>query len=82
MYVREDGRMFFKGKKKKEKKTYKIAYDNLAIPEIHIPVKKKEPKEDEQKKPEKAITYDTVAIPEIHVLHEEKNENQEEPEKE
>lgn len=43
---------------------YNLAYDNLAIPEVHIG-KKEEEKENDDIKP--SVSYDSLAIPEIHV---------------
>ena len=60
---------FFKEKKEKkarEKHTYDLEIDNLAVPEIHTHkpgTEKKESPEEEQP----SVTYDTVAIPEIHI---------------
>lgn len=43
---------------------YNLAYDNLAIPEVHIG-KKNEEKENDDIKP--SVSYDALAIPEIHI---------------
>lgn len=43
---------------------YRIAYDNLAIPEIHTGHAEAKP---EEAPSQESVTYDTVAVPEIHI---------------
>ena len=52
------------GRKKKEKASYKVESENLAIPEVHIG---DVPEEAPESDPEENITYENVAIPEIHI---------------
>lgn len=57
---------FMKKKMKKDSESgYKISYENVAVPEVHI----KKNEEDEGENDNAAgISYDGVAIPEIHVI--------------
>ena len=56
--------MFGFKKKKEEDHAYDLAYDNLAVPEIHT---HKIRGSEEENDTESGITYDSVAIPEIHI---------------
>ena len=66
----EGGFMLFGRKKKeKEKTSYKVESENLAIPEVHIGETNEEEPEPER---EENITYENVAIPEIHIYRKKK----------
>ena len=61
-------------KEKKEKSKFNLAFDNLAIPEVHIGgiahgsgnVEYKHPDEDGEPEDE-VVTFADVAIPEVHI---------------
>ncbi len=50
--------------KKSKHHEYNLAFDNLAIPEVHTGKKKSDDSEADSKP---SINYDSVAIPEIHI---------------
>ena len=56
------------GRKKKGKGAeYKVASENLAVPEIHTGEVDHNDDTDKEKH-EESITYENVAIPEIHIV--------------
>ena len=57
--------LFGRKKKEKEKTSYKVESENLAIPEVHIGETHEE--ETEPEREIENITYENVAIPEIHI---------------
>ncbi len=59
------------GRNKKEKTSYKVESENLAIPEVHIGETHEEEPEPEREEKEN-ITYENVAIPEIHIYRKKK----------
>ena len=61
--------LFGRKKKEKEKTSYKVESENLAIPEFHIGETNEEEPEPER---EENITYENVAIPEIHIYRKKK----------
>lgn len=58
-------RKFFKAQKiNHQKSKYDVAFDNVAIPEVHT---HKAGKATEPKQKHNLVNYDNVAIPEVHI---------------
>ncbi len=54
-------------KEKKKKAKFNLAFDNLAIPEVHIHGRREAKHEDVTETDDEVVTFDDVAIPEVHI---------------
>ena len=75
--AQEVNHMFFKSSQDKdqqqpEKKRPDIAYDNLAIPEIHTGEVQPEPEKPREESEGYTVDYDNLAVPEINPPHKHK----------
>lgn len=64
MFKKKEKDFMKKKMKKNAESGYKIAYENVAVPEVHIKQSEEDAGENDNAS---GISYDGVAIPEIHV---------------